>query len=110
MAEPTLDLESFRGSLRAPGPPGAANMALRALWFDAKGRPESAHRAAHFEESPSCQRVRAYLLRKKGRNREARMAYWRAGVRPWEGDDASEWLDIVQTLLAEFPVASAYGA
>lgn len=110
MGEPTLDFESFKRSLNDPHPPLVTNMALRALWYDANGRDTSAHRAAASEGSMSCAGVRAYLHRKAGDESEARIWYWRSGQSQWEGTAASEWLDIVQTIMAEFPVASAYGA
>lgn len=110
MAEPMFDFAAFEKSLGDSHPPLAANTALRALWHDANDRNESAHRAAHAEDSLSCMRVRAYLYRKEGKTSEARIAYWKAGVSPWEGTSQSEWLDIAQSICIEFPVASAYGA
>lgn len=110
MAEPTLDLAAFERSLSDPRPPAVADCALRALWYDAKGQAQSARRAAESEDGSSCARVRAYLHRKAGEDGKARVWYWKAGVAPWEGPLEAEWRDIVQTLLVQFPVHSAYGA
>jgi hypothetical protein len=110
MAEPTLDLASFEHSLEQDRPPMQANMALRALWYDAKGVVESAIRAADSDQGLATLRVRAYLYRKAGEHSKTRVAYWKAGAAPWEGSTESEWRDIVQSILVEFPVASAYGA
>lgn len=110
MSEPTLDLQAFIASLGAPAPPLEANMALRALWYDANGRDKSAQRAAASEDGLNCLRVRGYLFRKSGETSKARVAYWKAGVNPWEGSSEEEWRDILQAILTEFPVASAYGA
>ena len=110
MPGPTLDLDAFVQSLDASQPPITLNMALRALWFDAKDKPESALRAARADPSLACLRVLAYLQRKSGQDGAARVSYWKAGATPWEGDHESEWRDIVQSILVEFPVASAYGA
>ena len=110
MAEPTLDLERFIASLGDPYPPVEANLALRALWYDANGRQESAERAANADEGLNTLRVRAYLLRKQGKEGPARIAYWKAGAKPWEGSAETEWRDIAQQILIEFPVAAAYGS
>ena len=90
MAEPTLDLASFEHSLEQDRPPMQA--------------------AADSDQGLATLRVRAYLYRKAGEHSKTRVAYWKAGAAPWEGSTESEWRDIVQSILVEFPVASAYGA
>ena len=103
-----MSYEQFLQSLAEPAPPVDAEMALRALWFDANNRAESAVRAAQFDSSHFCQRVRAYLYRKAGEDNNAQLYYWRAGATRWAGSTQSEWEDIVQTILAERVVTNAY--
>ncbi len=110
MSEPTMDMEAFVASLDAATPPIEANMALRALWYDANGKDASALRAAEADDGLNSQRVRGYLYRKAGNAGKARIAYWKAGVKPWDGSLDDEWRDILQAIMTEFPVASAYGA
>ena len=100
--------EDFVRTLEAERPPTDIEVALRALWYDAKGQPKSAWRAAEFDESHACKRVRAYLFRKAGDQHKARLWYWKCGAPDWEGSLESEWEDIVKSILIERPVANAY--
>ena len=104
-----LRYEQFVRSIEAERPPSVANVALRALWHERRGNVEAAHALAEGDSSASDLWVRAYLRRKAG---EADLAYhyWRAGVPEPSGDFDDEWSDIVHTILAETPVANAYGA
>ena len=103
-----LDYESFVASTRASVPPVGANAALRALWHDANGNTESALRAALADDSHSSLRARAYLHRKAGDTHAARRAYWLCGTTAWDGDFASEWEDIVRSVLVEVVVERSY--
>jgi hypothetical protein len=103
-----MDYEQFLLSLSGPAPPTDAEMALRALWFDANDRAESAVRAAEFDANFFCQRVRAYLYRKDGDSNNAQLWYWRAGAIRWTDSSQSEWEDIVKSILAERVVTNAY--
>ena len=103
-----MDYEQFIRTLADPEPPPGLELALRALWFDAKGNPESALRTAEFDSSHFCKRVRAYLLRKAGDTSNAELWYWRAGAACWTGSPESEWEDIVKAILTEQVVNNAY--
>lgn len=103
-----VSYDEFLRSLDAPAPPADIELALRALWFDARGRPESAMRAARNDASHLGGRVRAYLLRRAGDADGAQLWYWRCGAAPWQGSLESEWEDIVRTVLAERVVRNAY--
>ena len=103
-----MDFPAFVETLKADAPPPDAEVALRALWYDARDQPESAMRAASFDDNHLCKRVRAYLYRKQGEVHEARLWYWRSGAREWEGSLESEWEDIVKAVLIERPVTNAY--
>lgn len=100
--------EHFLATLSESAPPAELELALRALWFDANGRADSAMRAARNDPSHLGLRVRAYLHRKAGDADEARLWYWRSGATPWPGSPESEWRDIVHTVLTERVVRDAY--
>ncbi len=104
----SIGYEAFVQSLEDPTPPVTVGNALRALWFDARGEAESAHRAAHGDDSHGCLRARAYLARKAGDEREAQRRYYYAAVRPWPGSLASAWEDIARSVLVEQLVEQAY--
>ena len=99
---------SFLASLDDERPAAELGVELRALWHDANGNAELAHRAAHANGGHACLRIRAYLARKAGDERDARIKYWRAGAKPWEGSLESEWADIAQSVFVELHVANAY--
>jgi hypothetical protein len=103
-----LDYDGFVASLQGMAPPLTAGPALRALWYDANDRHESALRAANADESHSCLRVRAYLGRKAGDARGAQRHYWLSGSTPWQGTSESEWEDIVRGVLVEVIVERSY--
>ena len=103
-----FDYAGFIASLEGNAPPLAAGPALRALWYDAKGRDDSARRAADADDSHSCIRVRAYLNRKAGETSAARRFYWLSGSKPWQGSPESEWEDIARTVLVEVIVERSY--
>ncbi|MCP5155099.1 MAG: hypothetical protein H6983_13085 [Ectothiorhodospiraceae bacterium] len=103
-----MTFDAFVRSLAEPAPPPDCEVALRALWYDANGRTDSAVAAAEFDTGHLCRRVRAYLHRKAGDTGNAELWYWRAGTTPWVGSLEDEWADIVHTILAERVVANAY--
>lgn len=103
-----MSYRQFLDSLTDPEPSADIEPALRALWYDANGRAESAMRAAAADSGHTCKRVRAYLYRKAGDAGQAQLWYYRSGAAPWTGTTQSEWEDIVQTVLADRVVANAY--
>jgi hypothetical protein len=103
-----MGYETLLQTLADPAPPAELELPLKALWYDANDRPQSAWRAAEADDGHFGKRVRAYLCRKAGDERNARLWYWRSGASPWTGSPQSEWEDIVRTVLAERVVASAY--
>jgi hypothetical protein len=104
-----MDYEQFLQSLADAAPPADTELALRALWYDANERPESAVRVAESSDSDHfCKRVRAYLYRKAGDENNAQLWYWRSGATRWTGSTQSEWEDIVQTIITDRVVANAY--
>ena len=103
-----VDYESFMRSLADRAPPLEANIAMRALWYDANDAADSAMRAAMSDESHMCLRVRAYLCRKSGAEQETRRWYWRCGIDPWTAPLEAEWEDILRNILVEVVVERAY--
>jgi len=103
-----MQYDDFVKTLDLPAPPIDIEIALRALWYDAKGQSGSAFRAAEFGDDYACKRVRAYLYRKAGDVHKAQLWYWRSGAPRWTDSPESEWDDIVKSVLAERPVANAY--
>ena len=103
-----LTAQQFEASISDEAPPVDTTIALRALWYDAKGQPESADRAASADNAHATLRVRAYLARKRGDADDARRWYWYAGLQPWNGPPETEWRDIVASICIERLVESAY--
>ncbi len=94
-----MDLPTFRGSLAAPEPPEGASLALRALWWDAKGDWDCAHDAAQAECGALGSLVHGYLHRKEGDLGNAGYWYRRAG-RPMPGGTLdAEWQELAMELL-----------
>jgi hypothetical protein len=94
-----MDLDSFKASLSEAQPPPGINELLRALWFDANGSWDEAHRIAQDVETSDGARVHAYLHRKEGDPANARYWYRSAGVTPESGTLDAEWEKLVRHLL-----------
>jgi hypothetical protein len=73
---------------------------LLALWWDARGNWERAHEVAQEVEDENGAWVHAYLHRKEGDVANAGYWYRRAGRRLPVGDLSSEWVEIVEAMLA----------
>ena len=100
-----MNLVIFRESLTGAEPPPGLTLALRALWYDAKGDWEAAHAAAQADDGGAGDWVHAYLHRKEGDASNA--AYWYLRVRkPFcSASLDAEWQEITVALLAECEVA-----
>ena len=94
-----MTYEAFSASLAEPGPPAALAATLVALWHDARGDWDEAHRVAQDVDDPSGAWVHAYLHRKEGDLGNASYWYRRAGRPVASGPLDAEWRDIVRTLL-----------
>ena len=95
---PTID--SFRATLQASAPPDLPPP-LRALWLDAKGDWDGAHKCVDSLSDPDSCWAHAYLHRKEGDLWNAAYWYRRAGRTTHEGALAEEWAEIVISLLAK---------
>lgn len=94
-----MTLDEFRRTLDAPSPPSVAP-ALRALWHDARGDWDAAHRVAQDIDDAAGAWVHAYLHRKEGDASNAGYWYRRAGQTPASDSLDAEWARIAEALLA----------
>jgi hypothetical protein len=95
----SVTLNDFRATLRDSRPPEGCKSALVALWYDARGDWEEAHRVAQAVDDEDGAWVHAYLHRKEGDSGNARHWYRRA-CRTFADDTLpEEWERIVRTIL-----------
>lgn len=94
-----MTLDEFKATLTGDAPPDLSD-ALRALWYDARGDWDQAHRIAQDVADPDGAWVHAYLHRKEGDIGNARYWYRRARQPDATTDSLeAEWSRIVTTLL-----------
>jgi hypothetical protein len=96
-----MDLAAFRASLSNPAPAPSLSLALQALWRDARGDWDGAHRLAQEDEGAAGCWVHAYLHRKEGDSANAAYWYRRAGKPACSAALDAEWETIARALLAE---------
>ena len=94
-----MTLEDFRKSLVRDEPPRQLDIALSALWWDAKGNWKQSHEVAGQDEGPAAAWVHAYLHRKEGDTSNANYWYTRADKAPSGAPLEQEWTEITETLL-----------
>lgn len=93
-----MTLDAFLESLSVSEPP-AVPPHLRALWFDAKGDWNAAHKCVDDKSDRGSMWVHAYLHRKEGDLSNAGYWYARAQRAPHKGALEDEWREIAQALL-----------
>jgi hypothetical protein len=94
-----MTLDEFRASLSRQTPPDGCSRALVALWHDARGDWEGAHRVAQDIDNEDGAWVHAYLHRKEGDSGNARHWYRRACRKFADDSLIDEWERIVSELL-----------
>jgi len=94
-----MDLSEFKKSLSAEHPPEGLSLTLRALWTDAKGDWDAAHKTVQGSDERDAARVHAYLHRKEGDDSNAAYWYQRASRPVSEVPLAEEWEQLVEALL-----------
>ena len=94
-----MKLDEFKASIDGDVPPAEAGLALKALWFDAKGDWDAAHEAAQAQDDALGAWVHAYLHRVEGDERNAGHWYKRAGKPHSTSPLADEWAEIARALL-----------
>ena len=94
-----MTFEEFKKTLSLEQPPASASPQLQAMWVEAKGDWERAHRIVQDINDADAAWVHAYLHRKEGDRGNAAYWYRRAGQRHREQTFDEEWEQIVRTLL-----------
>jgi hypothetical protein len=94
-----MDFDSFKASLAKDRPPKGLSACLAALWHDAKGDWDKAHKLAQSQEDATGAWVHAYLHRVEGDERNAGHWYGRAGKPHSKAPLAEEWREIATALL-----------
>jgi hypothetical protein len=93
-----MTLQEFRGTLSSDRPPAVA-APLTALWHDARGNWDEAHRIVGDVETKDAAWVHAYLHRKEGDPGNAAYWYDRAGKTVASDSLEAEWTRIATALL-----------
>ena len=96
-----MDLHTFTASLTADAPPAGLSRLLQALWYDAAGDWDAAHRLAQEQDDRDGAWVHAYLHRKEGDPANAAYWYRRAGRPVSRLSLEEEWKEIAEALLAK---------
>lgn len=94
-----MDLQTFKNSIDGDAPPDGLDLALQALWQDAKGNWDEAHKLAQAQEDATGAWVHAYLHRVEGDLPNAGYWYKRADKPECASALAEEWDEIVAALL-----------
>jgi hypothetical protein len=97
-----MTVDEFRASLSASDVPAGLAPAIAALWHDARGEWDEAHRVAQdVRDEDGGAWVHAYLHRKEGD--EGNAAYWYGRARQPVARDTleAEWTRIATALLAQ---------
>ena len=93
-----MTLDEFRATIGSTAPAGLTPL-LSAMWHDAHGDWDQAHRLAQDVNTADGAWVHAYLHRREGDADNARYWYQRAGRPEASGTSEAEWTCIVQHLL-----------
>lgn len=93
-----MELSSFKASLQHSDPP-QTSVYLKALWHDAKGDWDNAHKLIQDVEDQTASWIHAYLHRKEGDIGNADYWYRRAGKNRSSLSLEKEWEEIVNALL-----------
>ncbi len=94
-----MDLKGFKESLDRNTPPEDLGRALQALWYQAKGEWDTAHRLAQSPDDRIGAWVHAFLHRVEGDISNATYWYGRAGKTISSAPLNEEWEEIVSALL-----------
>ena len=94
-----MDLKTFKASTDSGTLPDGLDLALQALWQDAKGDWDEAHKLAQAQEDATGAWVHAYLHRVEGDLPNAGYWYKRADKPECTAPLSEEWDEIVAALL-----------
>ena len=93
-----MDLQTFKDSLAGDSPPDSADLALQAMWYEAKGDWDKAHSVAQDKNDQIGAWVHAYLHRVEGDEFNAGYWYRRANKPHSKATLAEEWAEIATSL------------
>lgn len=96
-----MTYDQFRASLTDDQPPAGLAPLVVALWHDARGNWDEAHRITQDINGGEAAWIHAYLHRKEGDTANAAYWYRRAGRHPVRVSLDLEWQEIVSTLLGD---------
>ena len=94
-----MTLDELRATLESPDPPPGLPGTVLALWHDARGDWDAAHRVAQDIDDRDGAWIHAYLHRTEGDPGNAAYWYRRAGRAPASGSLDDEWAAIATALL-----------
>jgi hypothetical protein len=94
-----MTVEEFRTSLQADKPPQGLSAPVEALWWDARGDWNRAHRLVDALDSGQGMAVHAYLHRKEGADWNADYWYRRSSRTYHRPKLADEWAALLEGLL-----------
>lgn len=94
-----MDTQTFKDTLGRAEPPAGLTPPLLALWHQARGKWEEAHRLVQDDRSESGAWVHAFLHRVEGDASNADYWYAVAGRPHYAGSLSSEWQEITGHLL-----------
>ena len=98
----TMTFPAFNQTLTETNPPQNISEILEALWHDAKGDWEAAHKIAQTQEGvQSYDRLHAYLHRKEGDNWNANYWYRRAKTTMPAMSLEQEWASLVEVEISK---------
>ena len=96
-----MDIEAFKASISVDAPPNGLSRPLQALWHQAKGDWDTAHRLAQTQKNGDGALVHAFLHRVEGDKSNAAYWYRRAGKPVSSAPLDEEWKEIVAALLQD---------
>lgn len=94
-----MNLLLFTESLSGKEPPENISEYLKALWYDAKGDWENAHKLIQDMEDKNASWIHAYLHRKEGDTANADYWYTRAGKKRPSLSLENEWKELVTAFI-----------
>ena len=93
-----MDLKTFKASTKKNNPPRGISPSLEAMWYQANGNWDEAHRIAQSEKSPAGSWVHAHLHRVEGDIGNASYWYRLADRTVCTSSLDDEWKEIVAAL------------
>jgi len=94
-----MTVSSFRESLSGKEPPQNSSVYLSALWYDARGDWDKAHKLIQDIEDTTAAWIHGYLHRREGDTANSDYWYRRAGKQRSPASLEKEWEEIVAALI-----------